>query len=141
MNGRLSAFSNLISGCGQAMKNTHTRRSDHSERFISAYGWQPATLVEAANGHPSEDGSPVASEGVEQGGRLVAAHLDMRSYRRTGSPGALSQNDTVPKAARGSSVGTISLPRGAMATAANLKFPSPSGMPMMVRQSRRPTTR
>ncbi len=35
---------------------------------------------------------------------------------------------------------TISLPRGARATAASLKFPRPSGIPMMVRQRRMPST-
>jgi len=35
---------------------------------------------------------------------------------------------------RGSLVETISLPSGAMATAASLKFPSPSGIPTMVKQ-------
>ena len=39
-----------------------------------------------------------------------------------------------PRAARGSLVETISLPSGAMATAASLKFPSPSGIPTMVKQ-------
>ena len=47
--------------------------------------------------------------------------------------GAIDQNETVPSAALGSSVGTISFPSGAMATAASLKLPRPSGMPMIVK--------
>ena len=47
----------------------------------------------------------------------------------------------MPSAARGSLVGTISLPIGAMATAASLKLPIPSGMPTMVRQSNAPSIR
>lgn len=38
-------------------------------------------------------------------------------------------------------VGTISLPRGAMATAAKLKVPIPRGIPMMIRQRRAPASR
>lgn len=48
------------------------------------------------------------------------------------------QNEIAPSAARGSLVETISLPSGAMATAASLKFPRPSGIPTMVRQRIKP---
>src|SRR5450432_3114514 len=40
--------------------------------------------------------------------------------------------------ARGSAVDTMSLPSGAIATAASLKFPRPRGIPMIVRHSNRP---
>ena len=45
-----------------------------------------------------------------------------------------------PSEARRSLVETISLPSGAMATAASLKFPSPSGIPTIVKQSTNPRT-
>ena len=51
------------------------------------------------------------------------------------------QKTMAPAWARGSLAGTISFPSGAMATAASLKFPRPSGMPMMVRQSTTPRSR
>ncbi len=83
----------------------------------------------------SPSSSQCGSDAIRSiGHRLVSARSDHCPF----SIISRHQNEIVPSEARGSLVRTMSLPSGAMATAANLKLATPSGIPMMVRHSRKP---
>ncbi len=89
--------------------------------------------VVPSSGTTVTDGSPPSSIGLTTPGRLS------KQVTLTVAGGSEPQDSRA--AARGSLVGTMSFPSGAMATAASLKFPSPSGIPMMVRQRSSPDNR